>query len=109
MKKLCVAKYWVSNMVQPVKYAAAVSGIASKGTRKLGASKQYIIHDLTEIGPHSAPQWPTRTTLSSMAPKNDAGYSFGLSRKRLHSKFYWTNVEAYGLLATQSRLKRSIK
>ena len=84
MKKLCVAKYWVSNMVQPVKYAAAVSQMASasKGTRKLGASKQDIIHDLTEIDPHSALHWPTRTTLSSMTPKNDAGYNFVLSRKR---------------------------
>ena len=81
---LCVAEYWVSNMVQPVKYAAAVNRMASlsKGTRKLGSIKQDIIHDLIEIGPHSALQGPTRSILSSMAPRTDARYNFTLSRKR---------------------------
>ena len=52
---LCTAEYWVSKMVQIVRYTAAVKGmISSHGTRKLGTPRQDTIHELIEVGPHSA-------------------------------------------------------
>ena len=80
---LCTAEYWVSNMVQPVRYAAAVKGvISSHGTRKLGTPRQDTIHDLVEIGPHSTLRGPTRSILDNTNPRTDIRYTFVLSRKR---------------------------
>ena len=73
LETLRTAEYWVSNMVQPVKYAEAVNRTISppKGTRKLGTSKQEIIHHVIELGPHSALQSPTVKTLESIAPRTE--------------------------------------
>ena len=84
LETLRTTEYWVSNMVQPVKYAEAVDRIISppRGTRKLGTSKQEIIHNVIELGPHSALQSPTLKILESIVPRTEATYNFVLSRRR---------------------------
>ena len=84
LETLRTAEYWVSNMVQPVKYAEAVNRTISlpKCTRKLGTSKQEIIHNVIELGPHSALQSPTLQILESTVPRTEATYNFVLSRRR---------------------------
>ena len=74
LERLRTPEYWVSNMVQPVKYAEAGNRTISppKGTRKLGTSKQEIIHNVIELGPHSALQSPTLNILESIAPRTEA-------------------------------------
>ena len=81
---LCSAQYWMNNLVQLVQYATAVSRMASQGTgtRKLGATKKYRIHDFIEVGPHSALQRPTRSILESISSGDDIKYNSVLSRKR---------------------------
>lgn len=81
---LRAAKYWVSNIVQPVRYAEAVDRAISppKGTRKLGTSKQEIVHIVAELGPRSALRSPTVRTLEGIVPRREATYDFVLSRKR---------------------------
>ena len=82
--RLCTPEYWVSNMVQPVRYAEAVKGTISpsKSTRKLGISKQDSIQTVIELGPHSALQSPTLKIIESMVPRTEATYNFVLSRKQ---------------------------
>ena len=47
LERLRTTEYWVSNIIQPVRYAEAVNRtiLPPKGTRKLGTSKQEIIHN----------------------------------------------------------------
>lgn len=81
---LSTPEYWVSNMVQPVKYLVATSRMVSpiEQTRKLGVAKQNPVFDLIEIGPHSALQRPTRSVLENMVSKVDMRYFSALSRKK---------------------------
>ena len=84
LETLRTAEYWVSNMVQLVRYTEAVNRTISppKGTRKLGTSKQETIHNVIELGPHSTLRSPTLRTLESIVPRTEATYDFVLSRKR---------------------------
>lgn len=62
--------YWVSNMVNPVRFSQAITTIvsqnhtSSKG-KKLGAPAKKTISDLVEIGPHPALQRPVRQILQA--------------------------------------------
>lgn len=65
--ELSQAKYWVDNMVSPVRFAEAMllmTGGQGKKTKKLGISKQVNVNCLLEIGPHAALKGPIREILA---------------------------------------------
>ena len=74
--------YWVRNLVQPVRYSAAITKALStkRGTRKLGAPAKIRVRDLLEIGPHSALQRPTRTAIGRSS-QPDTRYHYILSKR----------------------------
>lgn len=88
IEELCKAEYWVRNMVSPVRFKEALEQICYRPDReirkKLDGSHRNIaiIHNLLEIGPHSALQGPTRDTLQSIGRNKDIGYIAGLIRYR---------------------------
>lgn len=85
---LCKADYWVENMVKPVKFKTAVETLCSRPTqapqKKLDGShrKFILVHDLLEIGPHSALQGPIRDILKNLTSGKDFTYSSALVRNR---------------------------
>ena len=86
---LTTAEYWVSNMVQQVKFYPALKRMLSRsagarklGSKRLGSSYQAPIGDLVEVGPHSALQRPTRSILAKEAPQGDIRYHYILSRRK---------------------------
>ena len=65
--ELSEPKYWVDNMVSPVRFAETMllmTGGQGKKTKKLGASKQVTLDCLLEIGPHAALKGPIRDILA---------------------------------------------
>ena len=65
--ELLEAKYWVDNMVSPVRFAEAMllmMGAQGKKTKKLRAPKQNTLDTLLEIGPHAALKGPIREILA---------------------------------------------
>ena len=81
---LSEAKYWVQNMVSPVKFAEAMSNMlpqTAKRSKKLGARKSTItVNVLLELGPHSALQGPVRDILTS-TQNSDIKYMSALTRQ----------------------------
>ena len=83
--------YWVSNLVSPVQFTAAVTRLFSstqRGTirKKLDLShKNHVqVDSLLEVGPHAALQGPIRDTLTALPgmAKRNIGYSSALVRKQ---------------------------
>nr|XP_023908643.1 highly reducing polyketide synthase azaB-like [Quercus suber] len=64
--------YWIENMIQPVRFSAALAKACGLKRSTLVGSKA-IINDIVEIGPHSALQGPIKTTLKSTSFK-EVGY-----------------------------------
>lgn len=65
--RLLEAKYWVDNLVSPVRFAESLPlmiGGQGKKSKKLGASKQVNLDFLLEIGPHAALKGPIREILA---------------------------------------------
>ena len=78
---LSSADYWVSNLVEPVRFSQALSHVVSAPTRKkLGHTHQKVIYDVIEIGPHSTLKAPTKQILRVGAAKRDINYHSVLSR-----------------------------
>ncbi|KAL9073303.1 MAG: hypothetical protein Q9157_004798 [Trypethelium eluteriae] len=79
---LRTAKYWVCNMNQQVKFLPALQQLATstKKSRRLGAAKEIQIHDLIEIGPHSALRRPISSFLARERPRASITYLSCLSR-----------------------------
>jgi NADPH:quinone reductase-like Zn-dependent oxidoreductase/ubiquinone/menaquinone biosynthesis C-methylase UbiE len=78
------AKYWVRNLVSPVKFSQALACLTAspQGTRKLGQKIRVELHDVIEIGPSSSLRRPVQETLKqskrqleyypSLSPKESA-------------------------------------
>ncbi|KAF9885237.1 hypothetical protein FE257_000597 [Aspergillus nanangensis] len=69
---LQTADYWVENMISPVRFADSLNAIASRvdpPTLKLDGShlRSLVIHQVIEIGPHSALQGPVKEVLNAAA------------------------------------------
>ena len=81
---LSTPEYWVKNLVQPVQYLQAISGMVSDSVnvRRLGSIKHEAVNHLVEIGPHPALQRPTRSILDSLTLKTKITYQYVLHRKR---------------------------
>ncbi|KAI4101563.1 MAG: hypothetical protein L6R37_004889 [Teloschistes peruensis] len=78
------ASYWVSNMLQPVKFSQALSNMcnhtnSNKGGRKKRNRKPYI-DALIEIGPHSALQGPINQILDQEDRRANVTYASCLVR-----------------------------
>lgn len=100
-KELCKAEYWVRNMISPVRFKEALENTCCRQNqeirKKLDGSHRdiAIIHNILEIGPHSALRRPTRDTLQKMGRDGDIGYIAGLIRDR---NAHETILEAVGCL-----------
>ena len=78
---LSSADYWVSNLVEPVRFSQALSHVVSAPTsKKLGHTHQEVIYDVIEIGPHSTLKAPTKQILRVAAAKRNIRYHSVLSR-----------------------------
>lgn len=67
-EELCRPRYWIQNMVSPVKFAQALSALLNtpgKQRKQLGSTtgSPYQITDLMELGPHSALRGPVQETI----------------------------------------------
>lgn len=86
--ELSKADYWVQNMVRPVQFKIAVETLCSRPAqatqKKLdGSHRKFIfVHDLLEIGPHSALQGPIRDILKNLTNGKDLSYTSALVRNR---------------------------
>ena len=100
-QELCRSEYWCKNMVSPVRFAEALGHIHYRPlkafTKKLDGSHRTIaaVHDLLEIGPHSALQGPIRDTLRTKPGGSDVGYMSMLKR---HVSALSTTLEMVGHL-----------
>jgi len=99
----CQSDYWVKNMVSPVKFSDAIVRLASDSAKtqkkKLGGAhqKSVAVHDLIEIGPHSALRGPVKETLETIPRGNDVAYSSLLIR---HASALETTLNAAGRFHT---------
>ncbi len=80
------ADYWVRNLTSPVRFSDAMSSViaqsATSARKKLGGHRARLaIHDLVEIGPHSALQAPIREMLNMQAHTENTSYQTMLVRK----------------------------
>ncbi|KAL8995313.1 MAG: hypothetical protein Q9169_004917 [Polycauliona sp. 2 TL-2023] len=78
------ASYWVSNMLQPVKFSQALSNMcnhsdSNKGGRKKRSRKPYV-DALIEIGPHAALQGPINQILDQEDRRASVTYTSCLVR-----------------------------
>lgn len=79
---LATAKYWVENMVSPVRFSDAVQALTQQSsTLKTGFLRN--ITDLVEVGPTAALRRPITDTLAKAGPRaKQVRYSSVLFRKR---------------------------
>jgi acyl transferase domain-containing protein len=78
--ELSQSDYWVRNMVSPVQFADALAELCSQSTKdrtkKINGShrRSILIHNLLEIGPHSALQGPSKDILKGINQDKDISY-----------------------------------
>jgi acyl transferase domain-containing protein len=78
--ELSQSDYWVRNMVSPVQFAGALAELCSQSTKdrtkKIDGShrRAILIHNLLEIGPHSALQGPSKDILKGINQDKDIVY-----------------------------------
>lgn len=86
--ELSKADYWVQNMVRPVQFKTAMETLCSRPTQAIqkkldGSHRQVIlVHDLLEIGPHSALRGPIRDILKNLTNGKELSYNSALVRNR---------------------------
>lgn len=86
--KLLENEYWVQNLVSPVRFSDALTRICSQsaqaGRKKLDGSHRHVItvHDLLELGPHSALKGPVREILEGLHRTEKISYQSILIRHR---------------------------
>ena len=84
--EICVADYWVKNMVSPVQFVSAVNRIITQAPKelkkKLNKSHHSVVvtYNLVEIGPHSALQGPIKDIVATSHRKVDLTYMSVLNR-----------------------------
>lgn len=109
---LSKADYWVQNMVRPVQFKTAVETLCSRPTqvlkKKLDGShrKVVLVHDLLEIGPHSALRGPIRDILKKLTNAEDITYSSALIRNRSALETFMEAAGSLYCLGYPVRLKR---
>ena len=88
------ASYWVQNMVSPVQFDKAISGLVSAASSKTRRRRRdgLTIDEFLEIGPHSALQGPLKQILTAI-DKSDITYLALLKRGEDATK---TALEALG-------------
>lgn len=80
------SEYWVKNMTSQVKFSAAVAQISSSSAKKLKIKAEPrsrgipSVHDILEVGPHSALQGPIKDILKALG-RRDISYRSSLIRK----------------------------
>lgn len=79
-------EYWVKNLVSPVRFSEALSQLClppleAPGKIRKSYKDSLIIHDLIEIGPHSALRAPIRETLDAFGHGLNISYDSILTRK----------------------------
>ena len=84
--ELCRAEYWVKNLVSPVRFSEALSHLClppleASGKIRKSHKDSLVIHDLVEIGPHSALRAPIRETLDVSVHGINISYDSILTRK----------------------------
>jgi acyl transferase domain-containing protein len=78
--ELSQSDYWVRNMVSPVQFAGALAELCSQSikdrTKKIDGShrRSILIHNLLEIGPHSALQGPSKDILRGINQDKHIAY-----------------------------------
>lgn len=81
---LSSADYWVSNLVEPVRFSEAMSRLVSKSQastpKKLGRVHRDTIYDILEIGPHSTLKVPIGQILRAEISRKGIRYHSVLSR-----------------------------
>ncbi|KAI9842656.1 MAG: Type I Iterative PKS [Sclerophora amabilis] len=108
--ELCRSEYWVKNLVSPVRFSDALTQISSnsakKMKKKLGSANReaILVHDLLEIGPHSALRGPTKDILKTTGRNTEVTYNSVMVRNvsaldttldiagRLHCSGYPVNI-----------------
>jgi NADPH:quinone reductase-like Zn-dependent oxidoreductase len=75
LEELCVPEYWVQNMVQTVRFNAAVTKLLRSSSEP---RSDVVMTDVVEVGPHSALQRPIGEVIASL--NHDVRYSSALSR-----------------------------
>ena len=86
LDELCTARYWVNNMVSPVRFSDALQQLCAQSVpkirKKLDRShlRSFQLNSLIEIGPHSALQAPIRETLSTIKDSDKLDYNSILIR-----------------------------
>ncbi|KOS22233.1 Lovastatin nonaketide synthase [Escovopsis weberi] len=78
-KLLSSAKYWVDNLVSPVRFADALDNLAKGAALKVGVAN---ITDVIEIGPHAALRRPV---LDTLAKAHEGKTAANESTMRYHS------------------------
>ena len=80
-------EYWITNMVSPVNFSAAITHLVGQTTqhvrKKLDLSHRHklSLNVLLEVGPHSALQGPIRDQLTAMPRSSNISYTSILRRK----------------------------
>ncbi|KAF7879091.1 hypothetical protein EAF04_000291 [Stromatinia cepivora] len=98
-KDLRKGSYWVQNMVSPVRFSNALGLVCSQSAKALrkkldGSHRNFVmVHDVLEIGPHSALQGPVRDILHSIKRSGKVKYHSALIR---HRSAMDTTLEACG-------------
>ena len=98
---LCSAKYWVTNLTSPVQFSQALtlvcSGAGKRLRKKIDGSHRDAthVHDLLELGPHSALQGPVRDIIKSLGRTSDITYQSAMRRQRSDTEVL---LEAVGRL-----------
>lgn len=77
---LSTGKYWVDNLVSPVKFSDAIQILTQKSpTLKVGMGN---ITDLVEIGPHAALKRPIQDTVTQAGNRKRTRYASALNRSK---------------------------
>ena len=86
---LSSADYWVSNLVEPVRFSQALSSLVSQSRvpirKKLGRMHQEVVHDILEIGPHSTLKVPIEQILKAKGSRTAIQYRSVLYRQERSS------------------------
>ncbi|KAF2180759.1 reducing type I polyketide synthase [Zopfia rhizophila CBS 207.26] len=85
--QLCTAQYWILNMISPVRFSAAISGLdfRSGQTLRNGAQNSRYnpkITSILEIGFHSTLKGPIRDTLNELPGGTNVVYTSALVRNQ---------------------------
>ena len=98
--ELAESKYWVRNMISPVRFSDALVELASQTgnlKKKVGVPRKTIepVYTLLEIGPHAALRGPIKSTLELVPRGQEISYESPMIR---HSSAIETLLKTIGRL-----------